>query len=90
MQVCTGSHTQFTTHTWQTAYQARLGQETRPRRHQEQQVHMLIGGKFHPRGYLSHHLAAISMAAVYTDAVHIADGVVGLKQRSLAASDPTA
>ena len=28
------------------------------------------------------------MAAVYTDAVHIADGVVGLKQRSLAASDP--
>ena len=53
--------------------------------------------KFHPRGYLSHHdrhLAAInqsvSMAAVYTDAVHIADGVVGLKQRSLAASDPTA
>jgi hypothetical protein len=46
--------------------------------------------KFHLRGYLSHHLAAISMAAVYTDAVHIADGVVGLKQRSLAASDPTA
>ena len=30
--------------------------------------------KFHPRGYLSHHLAAINMAAVYTDAVHIADG----------------
>ena len=30
------------------------------------------------------------MAAVYTDAVHIADSVVGLKQRSLAASDPTA
>ena len=46
--------------------------------------------KFHPRGYLSHHLAAISMAAVYTDAAHIADGVIGLKQRSLAASDPTA
>ena len=39
--------------------------------------------------YLSHHLAAISMAAVYTDAAHIADGVIGLKQRSLAASDPT-
>ena len=32
--------------------------------------------------------AAISMAAVYTDAAHIADGVIGLKQRSLAASDP--
>ena len=45
--------------------------------------------KFHARGYLSHHLAAISMAAVYTDAAHIADGVIGLKQRSLAASDPT-
>ena len=38
------------------------------------------------------HLAAtvlLSMAAVYTDAAHIADGVIGLKQRSLAASDPT-
>ena len=45
--------------------------------------------KFHPRGYLSHPLAAISMAAVYTDAAHIADGVIGLKQRSLAANDPT-
>ena len=42
--------------------------------------------KFHPRGYLSHHLAAISMAAVYTDAAHIADGVIGLQQRS---RDPT-
>ena len=30
------------------------------------------------------------MAAVYMDALHIAYGVVGLKQRSLAASDPTA
>jgi hypothetical protein len=30
------------------------------------------------------------MAAVYTDAAHIADGVMfGLKQRSLAANDPT-
>ena len=66
--------------------QARLGQETRPRRHQVQQVPPA-------RIYLSHHLAAISMAAVYTvytDAVHIADGVVGLKQRSLAAGDPAA
>ena len=63
--------------------QARLGQETRGRDGTKY-------SKFHPRGYLSHHLAAISMAAVYTDAVHIADGVVGLKQRSLAASDPTA
>jgi len=47
-----------------------------------------LAGGVHPRGYLSHHLAAISMAAVYTDAAHIADGVIGLKQRSLAASDP--
>ena len=29
------------------------------------------------------------MAAVYTDAAHIADGVIGLKQRSLAAGHPT-
>ena len=29
------------------------------------------------------------MAAVYTDAAHIADGVIGLKQRSLAANGPT-
>jgi hypothetical protein len=29
------------------------------------------------------------MAAVYTDAAHIADGVIGLKQCSLAANDPT-
>ena len=54
-----------------------------PRRHQVQQQVP------HPRGYLSHHLAAISMAAVYTDAAHIADGVIGLKQRSLAANGPT-
>jgi len=30
------------------------------------------------------------LPAVYTDAVHIANGVVGLKQRSLAAGDPAA
>ena len=47
--------------------------------------------KFHPRGYLSHHLAAISAWRRSTlTPVHIADGVVGLKQRSLAASDPAA
>ena len=42
--------------------------------------------------YLSHHLASISMAAVYTDAVHIAEGVDGLKQRALALAtcDPDA
>ena len=31
--------------------------------------------KYHPENYLSHHLAAISMAAVYADASHIDDGV---------------
>ena len=36
--------------------------------------------KFHPENYLSHHLSAISMAAVYADACHIDDGVTGLKQ----------
>ena len=41
--------------------------------------------KYHPENYLSHHLAAISMAAVYTDACHIDDGVTGLKQDAHAA-----
>ena len=40
--------------------------------------------KFHPSNYLTHHLASISLAAVYTDAVHIEEGVDGLKQRALA------
>ena len=42
--------------------------------------------KFHPENYLSHHLSAISMAAVYADACHIDDGVTGLKQDALTAS----
>ena len=42
--------------------------------------------KYHPENYLSHHLAAISMAAVYADACHIDDGVTGLKQDALRAS----
>jgi len=33
--------------------------------------------------------AAATLRILYTDAAHIADGVIGLKQRSLAASDPT-
>ena len=40
--------------------------------------------KFHPSNYLSHHLASISLAAVYADARHIDDGVTGLKQRACA------
>ena len=38
-----------------------------------------------PENYLSHHLSAISMAAVYADACHIDDGVTGLKQDAHAA-----
>ena len=44
--------------------------------------------RFHPNNYLSHHLASISLAAVYTDAVHIEAGVNGLKQRALALASP--
>ena len=40
--------------------------------------------KFHSSNYLTHHLASISLAAVYTDAVHVEEGVDGLKQRALA------
>ena len=40
--------------------------------------------KFHHSNYLTHHLASISLAAVYTDAVHIEEGIDGLKQRALA------
>ena len=38
--------------------------------------------RFHPANFLSHHLAKIVSAAVYTDAVHIEEGVIGLKQRA--------
>ena len=40
--------------------------------------------KFHSSNYLTHHLASISLAAVYTDAVHVEEGVDGLKQSALA------
>ena len=40
--------------------------------------------KFHHSNYLAHHLASISLAVVYTDALHIEEGVDGLKQRALA------
>ena len=33
--------------------------------------------------YLSHHMAKIVTAAVFADAEHIADGIIGLKQRAL-------
>ena len=39
---------------------------------------------FHSSNYLTHHLASISLAAVYTDAVHVEEGVDGLKQSALA------
>ena len=39
--------------------------------------------RFHPSNYLSHHMARIVTAAVYADAEHICDGIIGLKQRAL-------
>ena len=38
--------------------------------------------RFHPSNYLSHHMARIVTAAVYADAEHICDGIIGLKQRA--------
>ena len=38
--------------------------------------------RFHPANFLAHHLAKIVTAAVYSDALHIEEGVVGLKQRA--------
>jgi len=40
--------------------------------------------KFHHSNYLTHHLASISLVAVYTDATYIEEGIDGLKQRALA------
>ena len=37
--------------------------------------------RFHASNFLSHHLARIVTAAVYTDAQHIEEGVNGLKVR---------
>ena len=38
--------------------------------------------RFHPANFLSHHLAKIVSAAVYTDAQHVEDGINYLKQRA--------
>ena len=38
--------------------------------------------RFHPSNFLSHHLSKIVTAAVYADAEHIVDGIIGLKQRA--------
>ena len=48
--------------------------------------------RFHPANFLAHHLAKIVTAAVYADAQHIEEGVVGLKQRAydLALADASA
>ena len=47
--------------------------------------------RFHPTNFLAHHLARIVTAAVLSDAEHIADGIIGLKQRAhdLALADET-
>ena len=39
--------------------------------------------RFHPSNFLAHHMARIVTAAVYADAEHICDGIIGLKQRAL-------
>ena len=38
--------------------------------------------RFHASNFLSHHLAKIVTAAVYSDAQHIEEGVNGLKMRA--------
>ena len=38
--------------------------------------------RFHPSNFLAHHMARIVTAAVYSDAEHIVDGIIGLKQRA--------
>ena len=38
--------------------------------------------RFHASNFLSHHLAKIVTAAVYSDAQHIEEGVYGLKSRA--------
>ena len=38
--------------------------------------------QFHASNFLSHHLAKIVTAAVYSDAQHIEEGVYGLKTRA--------
>ena len=38
--------------------------------------------RFHPSNFLAHHMARIVTAAVLSDAAHIVDGIIGLKQRA--------
>jgi len=38
--------------------------------------------RFHPSNFLAHHLARIVTAAVFSDAEHVTDGIIGLKQRA--------
>ena len=45
--------------------------------------------RFHASNFLSHHLAKIVAAAVYSDAQHIEEGVYGLKTRAHDLSRPT-
>ena len=46
--------------------------------------------RFPPSHFLSHHLAKIVAAAVYTDAQHIEDEIYGLKQSAHALAYPAA
>ena len=54
-----------------------------PRKRQEARAReMGRYSRFHPSNFLAHHLARIVTAAVYSDAEHVVDGIVGLKQRA--------
>ena len=46
--------------------------------------------RFHPSNYLSHHLAGIVTAAVFSDAAHIVEEIALLKTRTSGAAGTTA
>ena len=46
--------------------------------------------RWHASSFLSHHTAAIVGAAVFTDAAHIEDEIVHLKQRAFGAASASA
>ena len=58
-------------------------QEARARRHH-------LHSRFHPSNYLSHHLAGIFTAAVFSDAAHIVEEIALLKTRTSGATRATA
>ena len=51
---------------------------------------MTAYSRFHPSNYLSHHLAGIVTAAVFSDAAHIVEEIALLKTRTSGATRATA